>query len=242
MQSPELNETYYQEFWQWYSLDNPKKWPQWQILKRFLSPNVKLLEIGAGLRPRIPTRGSYFADISLVALARLYKAGGYVIKVNANEGMPFLTDSFDVICAFEILEHLDYDQKALTDIGRVLKPTGRLFVSFPLHRERFNSYDEAVGHKRRYAVSKLAAFFHESGLAIETYATQDPPWPDDKLANVATFLTRFFPWVLPITAKFLDSLPSSAIRQPLELKSWNFSQAKEDLTKVSTGFFVLKKV
>jgi len=45
--------------------------------------------------------------------------------------LPFEDDTFDCVIASEILEHLDNDDHALDEIGRVLKPGGKLAVSVP---------------------------------------------------------------------------------------------------------------
>ncbi|QQG44559.1 MAG: class I SAM-dependent methyltransferase [Candidatus Roizmanbacteria bacterium] len=235
------NMGHYQRFWQWYGLDNPRKWPQWELIEPFVSKKNRVLEIGAGLRPKIQIDEGYFTDISITALEKLKKKGANTVLSDFNEGLPYKDKSFDVVCAFEVLEHVDKDRIALADIGRVLKLDGQAFISFPLHEELFNNYDEVVGHKRRYDTNEIEALFRECGFKIEQYAAQDVPWPTEKEAGKLVFLSRYLPWVIPLVTKILDFLPSSAVRQPLNLKRWNADCAKEDFNGVSTGFFVLKK-
>lgn len=47
------------------------------------------------------------------------------------EKLPFNNDEFDIILCVGVLEYLKTDEKALTEISRVLKPGGRLFLSLP---------------------------------------------------------------------------------------------------------------
>ena len=126
----------YQNFWRWYSIDNPKKWPQWKILEPYILKGAKMLEVGSGLRPKIPIEGRFFLDISRHSLQKLKKAGAQAVESDL-KGIPFPENSFDVVCAFEILEHLENDAEVINDLARVLKPEGKILVSFPLHQKMF---------------------------------------------------------------------------------------------------------
>lgn len=106
----------------------------------------------------------------------------------------------------------------------------------------FNSYDVAVGHKRRYEVSDIEPLFNGCGLKIEQFAAQNIPWPTEEQARMSVLLLKNMPWLVPSFTKVVDSMPSAAIRQPINLKPWNPELAKTELASVSTGFFVLKKI
>lgn len=241
-ESGSSNEKHYQKFWQYYSLDNPQKWSQWKSILPFMGDGKKLLEIGPGLRPKIPIEGGYFVDVSINALKKLKQLGGISVQADINTGLPFSKESFDLVCIFETLEHVDEDRKVMQDISRILKPDGKAFISFPLHSKMFNVYDETVGHRRRYEIDRLENFFKEFGLRIEQYAGQDIPWPSGKTAKILTFFDKKLSWLIPLFTKVADLSPSSAARRPLNLKPWNPSSAKKDLSKLSTGFFIMKKI
>ena len=54
--------------------------------------------------------------------------------------MPF-QDEFDVVCLFDVLEHLKDDIEALVKIKEVVKPKGTVVVTVPAHRRLWSSYD-----------------------------------------------------------------------------------------------------
>lgn len=45
--------------------------------------------------------------------------------------LPFRDESFDVVCAFEAIEHVDDQRRFLSEVARVLRAEGALFVSTP---------------------------------------------------------------------------------------------------------------
>ncbi len=72
--------------------------------------------------------------------------------------------TFDVLGAFEVLEHLEDDAAALAAWVHWLRPGGLVIVSVPAHQERFGAWDDAVGHIRRYSRSGLAELLRGAGL------------------------------------------------------------------------------
>jgi SAM-dependent methyltransferase len=59
-------------------------------------------------------------------------------------------ETFDLVCAFEVLEHIEDDIEALRSWAEHINEFGSLIVSFPAHQKRFGAADIAVGHHRRY--------------------------------------------------------------------------------------------
>lgn len=58
--------------------------------------------------------------------------------------LPFKTGTFDLVTAFEVLEHLSDDQAAVTEVARVLRPGGRLLFSVPNKWWLFESHGASV--------------------------------------------------------------------------------------------------
>jgi SAM-dependent methyltransferase len=58
-------------------------------------------------------------------------------------------EQFDVVCAFEVLEHMRDDRTALLSWLRHVRPGGHLLISVPAHQSRFSHTDHVVGHYRR---------------------------------------------------------------------------------------------
>jgi SAM-dependent methyltransferase len=78
--------------------------------------------------------------------------------------------SFDVVGAFDVIEHLADDTRALRSLAGLLKPGGAVIVTVPAEPSFFSYFDRAVGHYRRYTKSSLTALLARSGFAVE-YAT-----------------------------------------------------------------------
>ncbi len=59
-------------------------------------------------------------------------------------------EQFDLVCAFEVLEHIEDDATAVKEWARRLEPGGWLLLSVPAHQRRYGPADKLVGHFRRY--------------------------------------------------------------------------------------------
>jgi SAM-dependent methyltransferase len=100
-----------------------------------------------------------------VALARIAPLGGRVLHGDAGV-LPWGTQ-YDLICSFEVLEHLEDDQAALRAWTAHLRPGGHVVVSVPEGPERFGPSDEQVGHLRRYTRESLGELLDSAGLEVE---------------------------------------------------------------------------
>lgn len=139
-------------------------------LWRWLAPMVgegAVLEIGPGLRPTAPVRGSHFVDRSSHALARLAERGGTVARMDGR--LPLVTGAFAAVLAFEVLEHVEDDEGLLEEIARVLRPGGVFLLSTPIRMSRWSPLDEVCGHVRRYEPEELFRLLRARGFEIEGY-------------------------------------------------------------------------
>jgi len=108
-----------------------------------------------------------------VAAGRIESRGGTV----HNGGLEALPAgaTFDVVCAFEVLEHIDDDRGALAAWVPLLRPGGHLIISVPAFQARFGPMDVHAGHFRRYSPDELRDRLSQAGLEaaeITVYA-----WP-----------------------------------------------------------------
>jgi SAM-dependent methyltransferase len=85
----------------------------------------------------------------------------------ANFLLPFKSDSFDVVLALDVIEHLDDDLGALMECRRILKPGGVLILTVPAFMWLWSPWDEALGHKRRYTALSLSKTIQEAGLSMK---------------------------------------------------------------------------
>lgn len=96
-----------------------------------------------------------------VARTRIEPRGG-VVRNEASSDLPE-GSTFDLVCAFEVLEHLEDDVAALTEWTTHVKPGGHLMLSVPAFQARFNPWDTMVGHYRRYEPAGLKALLEQAG-------------------------------------------------------------------------------
>jgi len=71
---------------------------------------------------------------------------------------------YDLVCAFEVLEHIEDDRSALAGWVALAEPGGSVIVTVPAFADRYAAGDAAVGHFRRYDPSDLQALAQEVGL------------------------------------------------------------------------------
>lgn len=74
--------------------------------------------------------------------------------------------TFDCICAFEILEHIEEDKKAIADICAHLNNGGLFIGTVPAFKWLWSRHDELAHHKRRYAGYELKNKLEEAGFKV----------------------------------------------------------------------------
>lgn len=86
--------------------------------------------------------------------------------------LPFASGSFDVVAALDVVEHCESEERALSEMGRVLKPGGRLLLSVPAYQWAWTSFDDHNHHYRRYTRKRLVRAVEGAGLEVlrATYA------------------------------------------------------------------------
>jgi SAM-dependent methyltransferase len=163
------NRRYYDLLWSDAKLIEPHRFNTWPLVQSLVSTGGRRLEVAPGLRPRLPLLGTQFVDISAPALADLRGRGAQVVLSQVNS-LPFADGTFDLVCAFDIVEHVVDDDGALSELSRVAKPGGTVLISVPLHLAYWTAFDDLVGHKRRYDPPDLLAKLAQHQLVIERSA------------------------------------------------------------------------
>jgi SAM-dependent methyltransferase len=79
--------------------------------------------------------------------------------------LPF-ENEFDVVGAFDVLEHVDEDEEVLQQMVRAARPGGGVLVLVPQHPWLWSEHDEIVEHRRRYTRKDLLAKAERAGLEI----------------------------------------------------------------------------
>jgi SAM-dependent methyltransferase len=74
---------------------------------------------------------------------------------------------FDIVGAFDVLEHLDDDQPALAEMYRSTTVGGGLIVTVPQHPLLWSALDDYSHHRRRYTRARLVGAIERAGYAVE---------------------------------------------------------------------------
>lgn len=116
-------------------------------------PSPDILEIGAGVGQNVPALRKF----GTVDVLEIDKKGLEVLRGRPDvreviaQGIPCsLARTYDIICAFDVIEHLEDDCAALQWIAENLKPGGLFLATVPAHQWFFTQHDVALGHYRRY--------------------------------------------------------------------------------------------
>jgi SAM-dependent methyltransferase len=165
----EANRRFYDSLWSGARLVEPEQFNTWPLVRSLLSDYGRRLEVAPGLRPRLPIEGTQFVDISAPALMKLRQRGAQVV-LSQISSLPFADGAFDLVCALDVIEHVDDDNAALWELSRVTKRGGTLMISAPLHPSRWTAFDDFVGHKRRYEPPDLIGKLAHHQLVVERSA------------------------------------------------------------------------
>lgn len=140
-------------------------------LRRLGTPG-KAIEIGASGGGNSQTLRDMGWDVLVteyieegVEIAR--QRGFTAIQADARS-LPLPDASFDLLVAFDVLEHIEEDHLAAAEIFRVLKPGGTALVAVPCDMALWSKHDVATGHFRRYDRESLTKLIEVAGLTIET--------------------------------------------------------------------------
>ncbi len=142
------------------------------IMRQFLprTANFRLLDIGCGGGNMIHHLSEYGQVTGLEIDGRPLKIArqrGYeVVQLDATQPMPFGANRFDVVTAFDVIEHNQDDLAILADSWRVLKPGGYVIITVPAFMELWSHNDDLNAHVRRYTDWELRRKMAMSGFEV----------------------------------------------------------------------------
>lgn len=132
-----------------------------------------LLEVGCGtghvlqaIRQVLPTAKLYGSEIHLrglkYALEVLPKIQLFQLDARV---IPFF-EEFDVVCAFDVIEHIVDDRRVLREMYQSCRPGGGVLITVPQHGWLWSHRDEVACHKRRYACAELKEKVRDAGFEV----------------------------------------------------------------------------
>ena len=185
------NRNFYDRLWGSSRLLSPERFSTWPLVSGLAALASTRLEIGPGLRPRLPLAGTRFVDLSPAAVARLSAAGGQA-EVGSVLNVPAADRSIALVCALDVVEHVVDDERVFSELDRVLADHGTLLMSAPLFAARWTPFDAICGHHRRYEPDDLRARLASHGLRIvqsAAYGMQPRQW----LVDLGLWFMKWMP-------------------------------------------------
>lgn len=167
-----MNHDYYKEY---YSLERKhwwfkareaiiKEYIQSLVTKRLLqSKEIQILNIGCSTG-RSSEYLSEFGKVTSIEYDEFCcefareKTGLEIIHGSITE-LPFSVEKFDLVCAFDVIEHVEDDQLAVNEMKRVLKENGIIFITVPAFMSLWSHHDEINQHFRRYKLNEVNRLF-----------------------------------------------------------------------------------
>lgn len=163
------NRRFFDPLWADARLVEPERFNTWSLVASLAARQGRRLEVAPGLRPRLPLEGTQFVDISVPAVSKL-RARGASALMGLVSSLPFADGVFDLVCALDIVEHVDDDDGALSELSRVAVSGAVLLLSVPLHPSQWMAFDDFVGHRRRYEPEQLLAKLGKYRYTVERSA------------------------------------------------------------------------
>jgi SAM-dependent methyltransferase len=132
-------------------------------LGEWLGDPARVLDVGSADGPSarwLPQQGRVAVDLDVRGLVAGRDACASALA------LPFRDATFDVVAAFDVIEHCDPEARAVAELARVLRPGGRLLVSVPAYQWAWSDHDVRAGHHRRYTRRRLVAALEREGLEV----------------------------------------------------------------------------
>lgn len=137
------------------------------VLGRFLEIGCGNGFVLQGMARDFPAAEAWGSDPSLEGLRHAARRvpGAHLLQLDARR-LPF-ADTFDLIGAFDVLEHIDDDVGVLREMHRACRSGGGIMLTVPQHPRLWSATDEIACHKRRYTRAELVRKVEAAGFRVE---------------------------------------------------------------------------
>lgn len=142
-------------------------------LRHYFPDAASLLEVGCGtgvvlaqLQKELPglelVGGELHEPVLEIARERM---PGVEFALLDGRSLPY-ENRFEVVSAFDVLEHIAEDEQVLGQMHRCLRPGGGLLITVPQHPWLWSARDEYLGHERRYSRKEMVGKVEAAGFEV----------------------------------------------------------------------------
>lgn len=140
-------------------------------LRRHFPRAQSFLEVGCGTgnflcalarESRIPRLEGAEAHVSGLAFAAARLPGARLLQMDARR-IPY-RDEFDVVAAFDVIEHIEEDDRVIGEMYAACRPGGGIVMTVPQHPWLWSYRDEFARHRRRYRRGELLSRMAAAGF------------------------------------------------------------------------------
>jgi SAM-dependent methyltransferase len=133
---------------------------------------LRILDVGCGAGGFLESLATladevHAIDVEPADLGRASLRGLGTCARGAAEALPYRDATFDVVCLFDVIEHVDDDRAVLREAFRVVRPGGLVVASAPAYPWLHSDDDRVAGHCRRYTRGSLRLLAARARLRIE---------------------------------------------------------------------------
>lgn len=150
---------------------------RWAVVEALLSrtelpTRPRILDAGCGTGGNLQ-RYSEMGDATGVdpspdAVRFCHERGFSSVREAGLESLPIADDSFDLVAATDVVEHVAAEDRALRELRRVTAPGGVMLLTVPAYTWLWTEEDENLHHKRRYTKARLRQSVEQAGWTTRT--------------------------------------------------------------------------
>jgi len=145
----------------------------WLVL-RYAPGATRILEVGCGtgfvlqaLRAACPSASVAGNELHSAGLSYAHSRHGEAVElIQADARRPCLRHALDLVCALDVLEHIDEDDAVLGGIREALCHDGVLIAAVPQHPWLWSESDDLSRHVRRYRVGEIEKKVRAAGFKL----------------------------------------------------------------------------
>lgn len=155
-------EMLYKNHWWWRARETILR----RELKRLqLSTRAKILDVGCGNALSFPLLQEFGSVSGIEPDVSLLTDGPYRRQISSalvsSPDYPWRGQTFDLVTAFDVVEHIEDDRTAIRELSEQLSPGGYLMITVPAFQCLWDGHDEMNHHFRRYRMSGIRRLLAE---------------------------------------------------------------------------------